>query len=58
MTRYLIKYVASPPIAVSRIIAYDGQSVELGLRWCCGRSGRQLAALFIIRLMTLLNGEK
>lgn len=30
----------------------------VGLRWCCGRSGRQLAALFIICLMTCLNGEK
>jgi len=28
LARYLIKYVASPPIAVSRIIAYVGQSVE------------------------------
>src|SRR5262245_19156398 len=28
LARYLIKYVASPPISVSRIIAYDGQSVE------------------------------
>jgi Putative transposase len=28
LARYLIKYVASPPIAVSRIIAYDGQSLE------------------------------
>jgi hypothetical protein len=28
LARYLIKYAASPPIAVSRIISYDGQSVE------------------------------
>jgi len=28
LARYLIKYVASPPIAVSRIVAYDGQEVE------------------------------
>ncbi len=27
LARYLAKYVASPPIAVSRIINYDGQSV-------------------------------
>ena len=28
LAQYLIKYVASPPIAVSRIIEYDGQEVE------------------------------
>ena len=28
LARYLIKYVASPPRAVSRIVAYDGQEVE------------------------------
>lgn len=28
LAKYLIKYVASPPIAVSRIIEYDGESVE------------------------------
>ena len=28
LAKYLIKYVASPPIAVSRIIEYDGQEVE------------------------------
>jgi hypothetical protein len=28
LARYLIKYVVSPPVAVSRIIAYDGQEVE------------------------------
>ena len=27
LARYLAKYVASPPIAVRRIISYDGQSV-------------------------------
>jgi hypothetical protein len=28
LAQYLIKYVASPPMAVSRIIDYDGQEVE------------------------------
>ena len=28
LAKYLIKYVASPPIAVSRIIEYDGEQVE------------------------------
>ena len=28
LAQYLIKYVASPPMAVSRIIEYDGQQVE------------------------------
>jgi hypothetical protein len=32
LARYLAKYVASPPIAVSRIVEYDGESVTYWYR--------------------------
>ncbi len=32
LARYLAKYVASPPIAVSRIVGYDGQTVTYWYR--------------------------
>jgi Putative transposase len=54
LARYLIKYVASPPMAVCRIIASDGQSVEYC--WQDDKSHQQerarvSAAEFIRRLV-------
>jgi diadenosine tetraphosphate (Ap4A) HIT family hydrolase len=39
LAQYLIKYVVSPPIAVSRILSYDGKEVEY--YWQDHKSGQQ-----------------
>src|SRR5262245_39890622 len=54
LARYLIKDVASPPIAVSRIIAYEGQSVEYSWqdhKKCQQERVRVSAVEFIRRLV-------
>ncbi len=53
LAKYLIRYVVSPPIAVSRIVAYDGQEVEYF--WQDHKSGRperaRITAVEFIRLL-------
>jgi hypothetical protein len=53
LAKYLIKYVMSPPIAVSRIIEYDGQEVEY--YWQDHKSHRQerakVSAVEFIRVL-------
>ena len=53
LAKYLIRYVVSPPIAVSRIVAYDGQEVEYF--WRDHKSGRperaRITAVEFIRLL-------
>ena len=53
IVNYLIKYVASPPITLKRILKYDGRNVTYRYQSREGKKGeRKLSALSFIHLLT------